>query len=429
MLLLLLIACAWAIGLQYQQFERISTMEAAIQELKHEQLDRIATIETTTQQQTEILNAALGNALPVKMPRKWEGRLEELETRVSDADLWPTDASQSQKFVDELSQLISELSPLAESNYFPRLSLVRWAALAFDVLHRTPAPDESLDNLVEQIRAIADATPDGVVSGLDQKLQVAADDWADKAEAQLIEETIQVAEKFLKGKDAARQEALSHHASIDEVYEILGIYENVSQRDDEIHELRTNLQRQIVIREAQSQAAALTDQWAEAKKLVTSKPEVYRTAASMLLREVTSARAVLVLQGIHQPVYGSLEGEIQDAVEGMQDEARRRYQGWALGQIIRFQKKHMAIAERASRDARLLSFDNGGWTDDRFSEVQHAMESYLLPIDRALLDLPVLMRYQREFDEGWSRLDGREEQTNVAKASSLREKRNLHSVQ
>ena len=282
---------------------------------------------------------------------------------------------------------------------------------------------------MEQIRTIADAKPDGIVSDLDQRLRVAADDWAAKAETQLIEGTIQEARKYLTSNDTARQEEFSHDTSIDEVYEILGIYENDSQRNDEIHELRTKLQRQIVIRQAQSQAAALTGQWAEAKKLATSKPEVYRTAASMLLREVISARAVLVLQGIHQPVYDSLEGEIRDSVEGMQDEARRRYQGWALGQIIRFQKKHMAIAERASRDARLLSFDNGGWTDDRFKEVQHAMESYLLPIDRALLDLPVLMRYQREFDEGWNRLDGREEQTNVARASSLRDKRSLHSVQ
>ena len=429
MLLLLLIACAWAIGLQYQQFERISTTEAAIQELQHRQLDRITGIETTTQQQTEILNAALGNALPFKMSPEWEGRLEELEAKVVEPDLWPEDASRAQEFVDELSQLISELSPLAESSYFPRLSLVRWAAVAFDVLHRTPAPDESLDNLVEQIRAVADAKPDGVVSELDQRLRVTADDWAAKAETQLIEETIQEARKYLTSNETARQETFSHDASIDEVYEILGIYENDSERGDEIHELRTRLQRQIVIREAQSQLVALNDQWAEAKKLVTSNPEVYRTAASMLLREANSARAVLVLQGIHQPVYDSLQGEIRDAVEEMQDEARRRYQGWALGQIIKFQKKHMAIAERASRDARYLFFDNGGWTDDRFREVQHAMESYLLPINRALLDLPVLMRYQREFDEGWNRLDGREEQTNVARASSLREMRSLHSVQ
>lgn len=429
MLLLLLIACAWAIWLQYQQFERIGTIEAAIQELQYKQFDRIITIEATTQQQTEILNAALGNALPVKMAPEWEGRLEELEAKIAEPDLWPEDASRAQEFIDKLSQLISELSPLSESTYYPRLSLVRWAAVAFDVLHRTPAPDESLDNLVEQMHAVADAKPDGVVSDLDQRLRVTADDWAAKAEAQLIEETIQEAQRYLTSKDAPQQEPDARNSNIDEVHEILGIYENNLKRGDEIRELRTKLQHQIVIREAQSQVAALNDQWAEAKKFATSKPEIYRTAASMLLREATSAQSVLVLQGIHQPIYDVLEDEIRDAVEGIQDEARRRYQGWALDQIIRFQKKHKAIAERASRDARYLSFDNGGWTNDRFGEVQRAMESYLLPINQALLDLPVLMRYRREFDAGWNRLDGRKEQTNVAKASSLREKRSLHSIQ
>ena len=42
------------------------------------------------------------------------------------------------------------------------------------------------------------------------------------------------------------------------------------------------------------------------------------------------------------------------------------------------------------------------------------MVAYLLPINGALLDLPVLKRYQREFEDGWKRLDGQEEQTKVA---------------
>ena len=39
-------------------------------------------MEAAIQQQTSILDAALGNALPVKMPPEWEGRLEELEAVV-----------------------------------------------------------------------------------------------------------------------------------------------------------------------------------------------------------------------------------------------------------------------------------------------------------------------------------------------------------
>ena len=402
---LLLIAYAWPIWFQHQQFNRITTMEATIQH------------------QTEILNAALGNVLPVKMSPEWEGRLEELEATFADPYLWPTNASKAEEFFENLSQLISELSPLSESTYFPRLSLVRWAAVAFDGLHRTPAPDEPLDNLAEQIRAIADAKPAGVVSDLEQRLRQTADVFSDRAEEQLVETTVQQARRYLTSEATTRKDPLAPDASVAEVHEILGIYENDSQRGDEIKDLRKKLQHRMAIREAQSQAADLNDQWAKAKTLSTSQATVYETSANLLLREVTAARAVLALQGIQEPIYDNLEGELRRTVEEMLDKARREYQGWALTQIVRFQERHKAISDKASDDARILSIDHGGWSDDRHSEVKDAMVSYLLPINAALLDLPVLKRYQREFEEGWNRLDGHEEQTSVAKATALTQQR------
>ena len=428
MLLLLLIACAWAIWLQYQQLERVDTMEAAIKELQHKQFDRITMIETTTQQQTEILNAALGSALPAKMSPEWEGRLEGLEAIVADPDAWPKDASQAEKFMGTLSELISELSPLSESTYFSKLSLVRWAGVAFDGLYRTPVSDEPLDNLAEQLRTIADAKPEGDVADLDQRLRETADEFTNKAEAQFIEEIIQEARTYLTSENTAKQHSLDKDARIGEVHEILGVYENHSQRGDEIKELRKKLQRHTAIRDAQSQAAALTEQWHMAKSLTTSQATVYEAAVNMLLYEVATARAFLALQGLRQPIYKSLEDELRGAVEAIQDETRRGYQKWALEQILRFERRYSAIADKAAQDAKIFSIDNDGWSDERFLEVQEAMVFFLLPIDQALLDLPVLKRYQREFDEGWSRLDGRAEQTNVAVASSDTPKRTFYNV-
>ena len=422
---LLLILCTWTLWLQYQQSERTTAMEATIQNLQLQQFDRIAAIEATTQQQTEILSAALGNVLPVKMSPDWERRLEELEAKVADQSLWPGNTSQAKEFVDELSQLISELTPLSESNYFPRISLVRWAAVAFDALHRNPESGEPLDNLAEQIRAIADNTPEDIAPDLERRLRLTADNWANRAEAQLLEATIQQAQDFLTGIDAAGQETLATQASINEVYETLGFYETHPQRGEIIRSLRTKLQRHLTIREAQSRAAALTAQWANTKKLAASQTDVYETAASILLHEAASARAALVLQGIWQPIFDKLEGEIRDAMDARKDEAWRRYQKWALEEIIKFQKKHEAIADRASENARYFYPDSGGWNDERFREVQDAMVTYLLPINQALLDPPVLKRFHREFDSGWNRLDGRKEQTRVAEASARTSKRTL----
>ena len=401
---LLLAAYAWPVWLQYEQFNRITAIEAAV---RH---------------QTAVLEQALGTALPVKMPPEWERRLEELEATVENPGKWPQSTSEAEEFIDKLSQLISELSPLSEASYFPRLSSVRWAAVAFDGLHTTPATGEPLDNLADRIRAIADARPEGVVSDLEQKLRETADNFSRKAEVQLIETNVQMAQRYLTDEGTSE-------VDISEIYEVLGLYENNLQRGDEIREIRSKLQELMVIHEAQEQAAALNDQWAKAKALAASQPSVYETAVNMLLREVTAARTVLALQGIQQSSYDSLEDEIRRAAEEVQDKARRGYQGWALTQIVKFEKRHDAISDEAERNARIFEIDNGGWSDERFIEVRDAMVTYLLPINQALLDLPVLMRYQREFNEGWNRLDGREEQTSVAMESALVQKRNFHNFE
>ena len=425
---LLLIGHAWQIRIQHQQFVRITAMEATIQNLQHQQSDQITTIEASIQKQAEILETALGNVLPVKMSPEWERHFEELETRVATPKQWPTNAAQAEDFMEKLSGLISDMSPLAESTYFPRISLVRWAAVAFERLHHVPVTDEPLDVVAEQLLAIADARPEGVVSDLEQRLRAIADDFVNQAEAQRVEEAIQQARTYLTSDETLGKDPLTSETSIDEVHEILGSYENDVRLGNEIRELRNKLQRHIAMREAQSQSAALKDQWVNAKKLAKTQPEVYETVASLLLREVSVAGAVLALQGIQQPIYSELETQLRTAVEATQEDNRLRYQKWTLEQIMKFEDKHDVIADKAAQDARLLAIDNAGWNDDRFREVQEAMEDFLLPIDRTLLDLPILKRYQREFDSGWNRLDGRKEQTNLAIASSLTRKQNISSL-
>jgi len=53
------------------------------------------------------------------------------------------------------------------------------------------------------------------------------------------------------------------------------------------------------------------------------------------------------------------------------------------------------------------------------------MIDHLLPVNVALLDLPVHERYQQAFQTGWQKLDGHDDQTDVAKASAVAEKKSL----
>ena len=90
--------------------------------------------------QRGVLNNALGHGIPVQMSGQWNTQLETLEDQLSKQELWPEDADQAAEFLDAVSTLVSELSPLAEATYFARLARLRWSAVAFDALHREYAP-------------------------------------------------------------------------------------------------------------------------------------------------------------------------------------------------------------------------------------------------------------------------------------------------
>ena len=102
----------------------------------------------------------------------------------------------------------------------------------------------------------------------------------------------------------------------------------------------------------------------------------------------------------------------------------RSYQRWALVNIKAFEAAFQATSDKAAEAASILRNDDGGWSD-YYQEVRQAMVAHLLPINLALLDLPVQKRYQRAFQTGWNKLDGREDQTAVAQASALAVKKSL----
>ena len=486
---------------QNAQDDRIQSFETVIQN-QNNHLEKISVIEKIMVEQRDILNTALGH--PVHMPSHWENELEGLEEQLFNPELWPQDASQSTQFLDELSALVSELKPLAEANYFPRLAPLRWAAIAFEAMHREPKSDEGPFALAERLRAIVDAKPTGIDSTLETRLRKRAADHEEVAEEELIDTLIQRAQGYLDAAASSEHDSSPPDHGIDEVYDNLGIYvdhEYVDheERKERINGLRTKLRKQILERDGRAQATALEERWAKTKELVADNASVYESTTSMILPEVTIARSTAALQGIGTSDYDGLLVEIQKAVEDIEGSERRDYQEWALREIMKFEgvlgevieekgesmeegnqsdvpsdqrskeraedqpevtkeegisdhiarlldggkeeieKLRMAFSDVLDEDMTheqylkvrdaILDVFGKDLTPKQYLIIQNAMISYLLPIDRALLDLPVLKRYQREFDRSWDLLKGRDEQTCVAIAAALVKKRTFRDLQ
>ena len=476
-LILLAAVFAWSVWSQSSLMDRINSIEAALQNQSN-RFDDFVAVEKAIIEQRDILNTALGHVLPVKMSSRWENRLQRLENQLSKQEMWPQNANQSALFLRELSALVSELSPLAEANYFPRLAPVRWAAIAFEAMHQAPKPGEGPSYLADQLHAIVGAKPAGIYSDIGNRLLKRAKEHEKLAEKRLIDELIHQAEQYLDIHESSWHDSSRPDRRIGEVYDSLGLYKDHGERKDKINALRSNLEEQMPIREMRAQATALKNRWTKTNELVANNAPAYETATNMLLREVTIARSTAALQGISTSDYDALVVEIQKVVEGIEGSVRRKYQEWALRKLIEFENALGDIEEKGDRkeeeiqsdvssdqrsrdkpkeEAKVTSeeglrekfkgFLNKGerqiekiaksasdiltndLTADQYQKIQDAMISYLLPIDRALLEFPVLKRYQREFNNGWKHLNGRDEQTCVAIAASLVKKRTLRDFQ
>ena len=215
------------------------------------------------------------------------------------------------------------------------------------------------------------------------------------------------------------------------------MYENDNEHADvidvDVSELRKKLYEKIVIRQADDRASSLRAQWKNVIEMANDRPQqsVYEVATRTLLQQVMSAQAAFVLEGIETPVYNELQKELRAAVETIESQAEerqalamRKYQEWALKGIKVFETAFEAIKKKADEEGSWWRRDNGGWID-YYLEVQEAMIKHLLPINVALLDLPVQERYLQAFQTGWKKLDGRENQTSVAASSATTRKRPL----
>ena len=394
----------------------------------------LGSLESAIQQQTAVLNQILEQVSPPQLPPEWETRLKQLEGQAGIVDQWPKDAGEAEQFFEQASELVTGLPAWAEADYLPRLSLIRWAAMAFIRLNFPTDTHQSLDQLEQlgdEMRDLADAKPDGGSEALVGRLREHAIELAGRVTNRRVAEAVREAQQYLGGGSNVVLDIAS-------IYEFLGLYEkghDLVGINVNIGTLRQKVCREMARRQADEQAAVLRTQWQNVKKLPKHRPQ-YEVAARMLLQQMVSAHAAFVLEGISTTAYDELENELRRAVETIESKAAERaeerqaravrsYQRWALSKIKAFESAFQAISEKADESASILRRDDGGWSDARYQEARQAIISHLLPINLALLDLPVQERYQRAFQTGWNKLDGREDQTAVAQASALTVKKSL----
>ena len=364
------------------------------------------------------------------------GRIGSINSRpgARDVSQWPKDAGEAEEYFEQTAALVASLPVWAEADYLPRLNVVRWSAMSIERLQDLQGNDHSLEELegiVLNLRDLVDAKPDGASEALFERLREGASEIDAKTSNRRVTEAIEQAQLHLGRNSDVTPDII-------EIYEFLELYEETDNPvvvNVNIARLRNRLYDRIMRGQAAEQATALTAQWQNVRTVANHQP-LYELSVRMLLQRVMSAHAALVLEGITTTAYDELERELNRAVEAIESQVAKRaedrqahairsYQQWALSNIKEFEAAFEATQEKANEAASILRRDDGGWSDAYYQEVRQSMIAGLLPINLALLDLPVQERFHKAFQEGWQKLDGREDQTVVAQSSALTVKKSL----
>ncbi len=323
---------------------------------------------------------------------------------------------------------------------------------------------DQLDQRVDQLRALAGAlataTPEGTAGELVSLIQECANALLGEATRRRVTEAVQQAEELLEGTQGATAN-VAEVGTLYDALEIAALDQEVVDPDVDVPALRQKLDKLRLRRQAVEQADILRSEWQTVQQLKPDLPAIYEahqpqwrplllrraerarhavhvTALRALLQRVAASRVALALNGVQAPAHERLERELRRAVATHETEATRQaeerharavrsYQGWALAEIRKFKAalddySKWATEQRMPRlFLKLLRLHDPHPSEHQV--VRQAMIVYLLPINRALLDLPVAELYQQAFRDGWNKLDGRREQMEVAQQSALAKKK------
>ena len=370
------------------------------------------------------------------MPDEWEERFDRLNDFLKELELPGVDVSNRDAFTTGVSELISELSPFAETQYLPRLEPLRWAVIALDAYHQSPDPNDDAVQLAEDLRVIADAAPASIPTALPEELRERANELEGEVERRFVKCAIRQAREYLglsESQDVVEtcpDPVFASPIGLQEFHASLALLENDPDHATDIKVLLRQLRQEM----ARQDAKEMERKWIEARTMTSDGGSVDQTVISLLLHEVETAIAIAALHGIDVTAYDELALQLRNAEDKARERNRLGYQKWALREIRNFESSLDGISQEAN-DAteKMLPLDlpdgvvPDSWTEELYFRVQMAMIEHLAPINPALLDEPILRRYRREFDRGWTLLEERIEQTCVAVASTMTEKRNLRN--
>ncbi len=371
---------------------------------------------TQVEQQTMLLDRALGKELSIKLPPSVDSEIKYIEAQLQTESTWPKAAADIQKLNDRLRGALDRLPPWAQDELLPRVLPRRWEITSLWQLANPPVDD--LDGLTNYISTLDDqisSKPAASSEVIAQNLVKARQ----SAEMKLAQAEL----------DFAHQQA---QLAIDKGENLETALSLVINREDEkAKELTVQLKQMIEARAIQKAIPELQGELDRAAALVQSNDlklratyldRISQAVIELRMRAQSANLSDTKIEGLAD-LDKSLSAKIADSNKQLQlldSQKLRNYQVWALSEIQRVQSYE--IIEKGELDKIHGIMDNlpmsGAKSNARRTahvKLRQQMIDHMAYIDQSLLDLAVSQWFQMVYQDRLGELEDKEDKLAVVR--------------
>jgi len=383
----------------------------------HRQLDsESGAINAKIDQQSMLINRALGKVMPLVLPPDVESKISEMESCLADESRWPKDAEEVQRQRREMTDLINSLPPWAQEELLPRLMPRMWELDTLEILKKSTGVLENDQPMSAKAENL-----------LMQKPPKASDVLANRLDSWQANIEIQLASKEKKTDFDNANAALADHGNIEAAAMAISAYDEPQAR-----ELSNKLNKLIVVKGIYSQIDVLSKDVADYKKNTVEIQEYLYNKAFQIVLDIKSRAALAGLA--NEPklneLISALENKIkQDLTQLINEQQKihaektRRYQLWAL-ERIKSVRNVDEIKTEAKESTGAMTILYGDGKRAVSVTTRDELIEYLSTINQGLLDEAVLQLFRKVYQSGFERLN-EDDQFEVVKAFATATKRQM----
>ncbi len=382
------------------------------------------TIGAKVEQQSMLVNRALGKVIPLVLPADIQDEMKDIESQLSDESKWPKEASEIQALNERLANVVNSLPPWAQEELLPRLLPRRWEIDSLWFLANSKEATES--NRIDQASAVEVL--------LSQKSSSASEQIADKLRERQQEILTDIRLQEKAAAISAAQEALDGEGDYDIAIRMLRACEEDADITELANRMQVELIRQGLLKEMDNIQRLL-----DFADTAESRTKVYALdRAEQMIADIRIRMGAL--SHPDSSLFDRIDGLQRKAETGRRDiiaakqrkdaESVRAYQIWALEQIQQVQEYDKVVKDETAKiagrvdRANPLSEERAEASQRASATIRDELIDHMGPINQGVLDEAVNQLFRKVYQSRFDKLS-KVDQFEVIKGFAVAEKRGV----